>query len=163
MRYNENLYQTIHLRPHWRQFIISHLPQFLLAVMIYVIAGIFDVRETVFAKLAGFAFLCYLFYKVSYWHSMEYIITDEQFIFSHGIFSHSTDYMELYRIVDYQENRTFLQQIMRVKSVFIYSGDRNMKVMELLGIEENLNITQIIRIRVEYNKKIKGIYEITNR
>lgn len=157
------LYQTIKLKPHWKQFVVSHLPQCCLAVLLYVIAGIFDVREHVIVQLASFAFVCYLVYKVVYWNCMEYVVTDEQIIFSHGVFSHATDYMELYRVVDYQEHRTFIQQLFRVKTVIISSGDRNMPVLELLGIKENNKVIQYIRIRVEYNKRSKGIYEITNR
>lgn len=34
---------------------------------------------------------------------------------------------------------------------------------ELIGIKESEDIVSVIRSRVEYNKQIKGVYEITNR
>lgn len=163
MDYNKLLYKTILLKPHWKQFVISHLPQCFLAVIIYFIAGTFDVRNNVVVEVAAFLFICYIFYKIVYWNTMEYSITDEQLIFTHGVFSNSTDYMELYRVVDYQETRSFIQQVLRVKTVSIYSGDKNMGTLELLGIKEEVNIIEYIRARVEYNKSKKGIYEITNR
>ena len=157
------LYQTIRLKPHWKQFLEAHLPLCLLAGIIYTIAGFFEIRDNIMMEVLTFAFICYLFYKAVYWNSMEYVITDEELIFSHGVFGNSTDYMELYRIVDYQECRTFLQQLLRIKTVIIFSGDRNMPELQLLGVKENDNVIQYIRIRVEYNKRRKGIYEITNR
>ena len=157
------LFQTIRLKPHWKQFVVSHLPQCCLAILLYVIAGVFDLRGHVLAQMAALAFVCYLIYKVVYWNCMEYVVTDEQIIFSHGVFSHATDYMELYRVVDYQEQRSFIQQLFHVKTVIISSGDRNMPVLELLGVKEGDKVIQYIRIRVEYNKRNKGVYEITNR
>ena len=76
---------------------------------------------------------------------------------------HSSDYMELYRIVDYQENRTPMQQLVGLKNVTILSGDKTLPKLKLIGIRSNLRILEDIRMRVEYNKKKRSIYEITNR
>ena len=94
---------------------------------------------------------------------MRYVVTDEQLIFLHGVFRRSTDYMELYRVVDYQQNRTFLQQLLGLKTITILSGDRNMNRLDIIGVRETENIVSEIRNRVEYNKRMKNIYEITNR
>ena len=94
---------------------------------------------------------------------MRYVVTDEQLIFLHGVFQRSTDYMELYRVVDYQQNRTFLQQLLGLKTITILSGDRNMNRLDIIGVRETENIVSEIRHRVEYNKRMKSIYEITNR
>ena len=74
-----------------------------------------------------------------------------------------TDYMELYRVVDYQQHQTLLQQLMGLKTVIVYSGDRNTNVLVLVGIPKRRDIVAEIRNRVERNKKGKGVYEITNR
>ena len=105
----------------------------------------------------------YLAYQILYFFRMEYIITAEQLIYMHGIFYHSTDYLELYRVVDYQQNRSLLQQLLGLKTVVIQSGDRNTPVLNLVGIRVKEDVVSVIRKRVEYNKKAKGIYEITNR
>ena len=72
------------------------------------------------------------------------------------------DYMELYRIVDFQEHQSLLQQLCGLKTVIIFSMDRNTPRLELRGIRRNDDIVPLIRERVEYNKRKKGIYEITN-
>ena len=71
--------------------------------------------------------------------------------------------MELYRVVDYQQNRSLLQQLLGLKTVTILSGDRNMRRLDIIGVCEDENIVGEIRKRVEYNKRMKSIYEITNR
>ena len=94
---------------------------------------------------------------------MEYIITAEQLLFVHGVAVQSTDYMELYRIVDYQQTRSVLQQIFGIKTITIFSGDKNMPELNIIGIREHWDVVSQIRERVEFNKRRKGVYEITNR
>ena len=116
----------------------------------------------VLARILQFLLL-YLAYQFFYLAGMRYVVTDEQLIFLHGVFQRSTDYMELYRVVDYQQNRTFLQQLLGLKTITILSGDRNMNRLDIIGVRETENIVSEIRNRVEYNKRMKCIYEITNR
>jgi hypothetical protein len=56
-----------------------------------------------------------------------------------------------------------MQQFLGLKDVTIMSGDRNLPNLEIIGVREDDDIVGEIRRRVEYNKKINGIYEITNR
>ena len=55
------------------------------------------------------------------------------------------------------------QQLFGLKTVTIYSGDRNNVKLDMIGIKASNDIVSEIRCRVEFNKKNKGIYEITNR
>lgn len=105
----------------------------------------------------------FLMFKLIYFARMEYVITREQIILMHGVLSHSTDYVELYRVVDYAQHRSLPQQLFNLKTVSIYSGDRNNSVVNIIGIKNDLDIIAEIRTRVEFNKHNKGIYEITNR
>ena len=70
--------------------------------------------------------------------------------------------MELYRIVDFTENQSLLQQLCALKTVSIFSMDRNTPRLDLTGIRRRDDIVTLVRERVEYNKRKKGIYEITN-
>ena len=88
--------------------------------------------------------------------------SDEQIISKHGVLSRKTDYMEQYRIVDFVEHQSFMQQLCGLKTVHIFSMDRNTPQLDLVGIRRNLDVVTLIRERVEYNKRKKGIYEITN-
>lgn len=72
-------------------------------------------------------------------------------------------FVELYRVVDFSENRGIVEQLFGLKTVSIFSGDRSNPKLDIFGINERIDVVGIIRKRVEYNKQRKGIYEITNR
>ena len=70
---------------------------------------------------------------------------------------------ELYRVVDYEESQTFLQKLLKVKSVTVFSTDKSDCIMCMYGIDASNDVVRIIRSRVEKCKQEKRIYEITNR
>lgn len=136
--------------------------------MILLGVSLWVYRNCVFAYHELVIYLCallllFLLFKLVYLARMEYIVTGEQIIFLHGVFFHSTDYVELYRVIDYQQSRNLAQQLFGLKTVTIFSGDRNNSRLDLIGIKASYDIVSEIRCRVEFNKKKKGIYEITNR
>ena len=94
---------------------------------------------------------------------MIYRITDEQLIYEHGVITRSSDYVELYRVVDFAERSNLLQQLCGLKTVSVHSGDRTTPRLDIIGMDMNNDLVPVIRGRVELNKRRKGIYEITNR
>ena len=156
-------FEKLAIRPHWMQFCIGEIHWMLLAAILmtaYLMTSF--LFHNILAYLA-WAIIIFLLYRMLYISRIQYIVTEEQIMYLHGILSHQTDYMELYRVVDYQQNRTFMQQLTRLKTITIMSGDRNMPVLNIIGVREDEDLVQEIRRRVEYNKKQKSIYEITNR
>ena len=75
----------------------------------------------------------------------------------------SVNYMELYRVVDFAEHQTLIQQLCGLKSVTVLSMDRTTPKLEMTGISNSYDVVSVIRTRVETNKRRKGVYEITNR
>ena len=55
-----------------------------------------------------------------------------------------------------------MQQLFGLKTVAVFSMDRNTPKVDLVGLKRNCDVVSVIRERVEYNKRNKGIYEITN-
>lgn len=160
------VFRTITLRPHWMQYVINEIPAYCIFIASFICYlklyySSFLVRQLIF--LCCMLSMMYLMFRLIYFARMEYIITREQIIIMHGVFSHSTDYVELYRVVDYSQHRSLPQQLVGLKTVTIYSGDRNNSVVSLIGIKNNVDLISDIRQRVEFNKHNKGIYEITNR
>lgn len=90
------------------------------------------------------------------------VFGSEQLTAEHGVFQRSIGYIELYRVVDFHEQQSLLQQIFGLKTVTVLSMDRTTPKPELTGLPKRINIVDIIRERVEFNKQRKGIYEITN-
>lgn len=157
------MFGTITLRPHWLQYVINEATYLLLLIGSFWVAKFCSFPYHEAFKYAFMMMAVYLLFKIVYLARMEYIITGEQIIILHGVFIHSTDYVELYRVVDYQQNRSLLQQLFGLKTVTIFSGDKNNPRLDMIGIKASYDIVSEIRYRVEFNKRNKGIYEITNR
>ena len=129
----------------------------------FVYAGIDDaVLSTLVFVLSLLLSIC-LAYRMVYLCRMRYIISNEQLVFEHGVFHREVDYQELYRVVDFNESQTFMQQLFHLKTVSIYSGDRTTPRLDIIGVPMKENLVTAIRERVETNKRRRSIYEITNR
>ena len=94
--------------------------------------------------------------------SQKWIIGDETLCRVKGVFARHTDYIELYRIVDYKESQTLLQRLMGIKTITIFSTDRSDATMDMRGISVDEDVIGHIREKVEKCKIDKRIYEITN-
>lgn len=155
-------YDTISFRPHPVQFVINELPLMSVFLAVVVYGGMEDMPfGNMAAVLSALVFLI-LLYRYIYLRRIRYDITAEQLVCERGILLRKVDYMELYRIVDFQEKQSILQQLSGLKTVSIHSMDRNTPRLDLLGMKRGDGIVALIRERVEYNKRKKGIYEITN-
>lgn len=160
--YSETRLPSIVLQPHIRQFFVDSSFLILLAAVSmtgYMMTnGLVNTFFCVFFLIICFLLLCRYLKFVR----IKYIITPEQLIYLHGVFVQLTDYMELYRIIDYQQHRSLLQQLLGLKTIYLYSGDRSLPVLSIEGVLVKEDVVTQIRYRVEYNKRRKSIYEITN-
>ena len=156
-------YRIITLRPHWAQYIISQGFLFLVSLVLFLVAGHESITFKAPFLILGSATTLMVLYGCLYLSKLRFIISAEQLIVQHGIFHRTSDYIELYRIVDFSESRDLLEQFFGLKTVSIYSGDRTNPKLDIYGVREKLDVVGIVRERVEYNKRRKGIYEITNR
>lgn len=155
-------YDIINFRPHPVQFVINELPLMSVCVTGLIYGGMGNMPLGSMATTISVLTLLVLLYQFIYLRRIRYDITAEQLVCEQGILIRKVDYMELYRIVDFQEKQSILQQLCGLKTVSILSMDRNMPQLDLLGMRCNDRIVTLIRERVEYNKRKKGIYEITN-
>lgn len=155
-------FQSIVLQPHRIQFVIDELPAIIVCAAGWIYGGVEGRPFTAFAVWVAVLLSLVLLYRLIYLHRTRYYIGSEQIISKHGVLSRKTDYMEQYRIVDFVEHQSFMQQLCGLKTVRIFSTDRNTPQLDLVGIRRNLDVVRLIRERVEYNKLKKGIYEITN-
>lgn len=155
-------YNTITLRPHPCQFIIDELILMLLCLSAIVYGGMDGVFSTA-SMIVGLCLLTILAYRYIRLRRTIYTITGEQLKKAEGIFTRDEGYIELYRVIDFAERRTLLQQILGLKTVTILSGDRTTPCLSFHGIPSDIDLVAIIRDRVEYVKTMKPVYEITNR
>ena len=154
--------ESLVLRPHKMQFVINELP----TLAVCCAGGIYGGLEDMPFPIAGVAvFLCLLLvllYRFLCLCRIRYRIGSEQLVCERGLLVRKVDYMELYRVVDFQEHQSLMQQLCGLKTVRIFSTDRNTPRLDLTGMRRKDDIVPLIRGRVEYNKRKKGIYEITN-
>ncbi len=94
--------------------------------------------------------------------TVRWIITDEQIVFIRGIFTREKDYIELYRVNDFNEVQSLTQRVLGLKSIYICSSDKSHPLLRMSGVASNIEVLDIVRKRVELNKKEKKIYEMAN-
>ena len=140
----------------------DELPAIVLCCTAWVYGGMEGLPLTALAVPVAALLSLALLYRFIYLRRTRYHIGSEQLISRHGVLSRKTDYMEQYRIVDFVEHQSLMQQLCGLKTVRILSMDRNTPRLDLVGIRHNFDVVTLIRERVEYNKRKKGIYEITN-
>ena len=158
-------YPTIKLRPHGLQFVAGNMGGIVCSVLILALAG-YDglLPKSIFPfAMAAFGLLALnLLCKCVYLLRISYIITEEQLQYEYGILSLQRDFIELYRVVDYSEQRSFLQMLFGLKTVSLYSGDKTCSRLDIIGVRGESDLISTIRERVEYNKKKRNIHEFTN-
>ena len=153
---------NILLRPHTGQFVIDELPLMFVCMAGLVDGGREGLPLSSMARGVSLFLLLVVLYRFIYLRRIRYRVGEEQLVSEHGIFIRRVDYMELYRIVDFQDRQRLLQQICGLKPVRMLSMYRTTPCLDLIGIRRRNDIVAIIRERVEINKRKKGIYEITN-
>ena len=151
------------LRPRIGQFIINELPWIFLCPLGFTYGGIEGNPLRDFVLGISIALFLFLVYRYAYMRRIRYYIGEEQLICEHGIFHRTINYMELYRIVDFYEHQNFMQQLFSLKSVTIFSMDRQTPRLELQGLNNSKDVVSVIRNGVEYNKERRKVYEVTNR
>ena len=155
-------FRVITLRPHWGQYIISQGLMFLVSLVLFLVAGHDAITIKMPFLILGSVTLLMMLYGCLYLSKLQFIITAEQLIIQHGVFHRGSDYIELYRIVDFSEQRDILEQLFGLKTVSIYSGDKTCPRLDIIGVQGNSDLITMIRERVEYNKKKHNIHEFTN-
>lgn len=157
---------TLTYRPSRRQIICDELPMLTVITVIIVVTGINGIVPATLKiyslGVAGFLTVCLLI-KYLQMRAVRYEITQEQIIYVRGLINIRKDYIELYRVLSYEEHQSFMQRILHIKTVVILSGDREIPSLSVIGIPEYVDLILVVRLSAEYNKKRRGVYEITNK
>ena len=161
MRQEDN--SIISLQPSIGQYFINELPLLLLCLAMLLVGGLPDCAYSTLLLVTSLLFSLCLLYRFIYLRSIRYHIGSEQFICEHGVLQRNVNYMELYRVVDFAEHQTLMQQLCGLKSVTVLSMDRTTPKLDMTGISKSYDVVSLIRTKVEMNKRRKGVYEITNR
>lgn len=156
---------SIRIHPSRLQVVANEWPAIVCVIVLTAVScsdGFVHERAMPYIYGTILALILYLAYRYVYITRTVYEITAEQLKHEYGLFSRRRSYIELYRIVDYSEQRSFLQMILGLKTVSIYSGDRTHPRLDIIGIDNRLQLIPEIRERVEFNKRYRNIHEFTN-
>lgn len=157
-----NTYKEVSLRPNWRQLLIDEGLSILGALALLIAGGLDAVPYRSVLLGVGLLLVLKVCYSLLFLKKMVYTITGEQLVYEHGVFTRSRDYIELYRVVDFDEKRNFLQLLLGLKTIIVHSGDRTMPKLKIIGVREKADVVGCLRERVSYNRKRMNIHEFAN-
>ena len=110
-------------------------------------------------SLLCLSLICLMAYIISYLflNSVTYTITPERIVFKRGIFTIKTDFIELYRVQDYAEVRTFLLRFIGAMNYRIDTLDKSHSVFIFRGIPTS-NLDHKLRALVEIAREEKRVF-----
>ena len=153
------------IRPGFSQFFSETMPLILLGLAGMAIYHL--IPKSGYVSYAYIAFYGMLIIALSTHYAVlraySWSITNDKICRKHGVLTRETDYIELYRVVDYRETQSFLQRLFRIKTVVIISTDKSDPNMLIKGVPAKADLVEYTRKLVEQNKKQNHVYEITNR
>lgn len=159
-------HEIIILKPKFGFWVSRYFIVIVIASLIPISTIYWDFEMQIHYSLMGlfvviWLMLCYTYIDMLF--TTRWVITKDELIFRHGIFSRHEDHLELYRVIDYSEKQGFWQILFRNKTVKIISGDSTDPILYMYGVDKKIPIIDILRDRVRIARKEYGIYEVTNR
>ena len=155
----------IKLHPNMRYWFLMNFVHIILTVCLFVFRTVFDEWGHYFRTIAGCAamvIVCLMFWNIIVLMNIQYLIQDEQIVIKRGVLRKTVNYMEMYRIFDYQKKQNIIESVLGLMNVVILSRDLSNPQLLLFGIQNDDAIIPEIRRRVELQKKIKNIHEFNN-
>ena len=105
---------TLVFRPRIRQYFANDLIITIVCIAGLAVAGIDGMFMGNILLWASLAIALCLIYRFLYLRSMRFVITDEQFIYEHGVFQRTRDFMNS-TVCRFREESSFLQQLFGLK------------------------------------------------
>ena len=150
------------ITPSLKVFLTTNFPSLCTCVLMGILTG----TDIPLVKLSSFAIsLCaglYLLWQLWYYTTVKWKISNSQKKMMSGVFFHKVDYVELFRVNDYSEERNLLQQILGIKDIIIMSTDRSHPRLRIYGVPASFDLISIIKPLVQKCRKENHIYEIAN-
>ena len=100
-----------------------------------------------------------MFYRIIYWRRIKYELTTNQIKYGRGVLSRRVDFLEMYRIKDFDQKQSLIMNILGIMHIRLMTSDISHPMLELKGIPVS-NITDVIRQLVEKSRKENRVYAI---
>jgi uncharacterized membrane protein YdbT with pleckstrin-like domain len=112
----------------------------------------------------GWFLLCLLLIPipVAIWKWLEtrntvYTLTDQRLKFTRGVFSKTTEDLELYRVRDTKFQQSFFERMIGLGEIEVFTTDETSPVVRLPYIADAEAIREKIRAAVEARRDAKGV------
>jgi len=86
-------------------------------------------------------------------------ITDQRIINEKGVFSKTTDELELFRVKDIRLEEPFLFRLVGLSSLILATSDKTHPVFKIPALKDGKNIKEKLRIAVDIRRDLKGVKE----
>ncbi len=100
-----------------------------------------------------------MLYRIIFWRMVKYEIATDQIKYSRGIFQRRVDFLEMFRIKDFDQQQSLTMRILGIMHIRLMTSDISHPMLELKGIPVS-NITDVIRGLVEKARKENSVYAI---
>jgi uncharacterized membrane protein YdbT with pleckstrin-like domain len=90
----------------------------------------------------------------------EYKLTTERLLTSQGVFSRSTDCLELYRVKDIRISQPFSIRLFGLENIELMTSDETTPLLIIDHIPASLHLSDKIRAQVESCRVAKGTREV---
>jgi uncharacterized membrane protein YdbT with pleckstrin-like domain len=148
--------QQITLKPTTAYALLRSLGQFTLMGVIIFASWYFGMLMILSVLVLPILILTY---RILYWRSIRYEISPQQIIYVRGIFRRKVDFLEMYRIKDFDQRQSFLMNLLGIMHIRLMTSDISHPMLEMKGILKS-NIADVLRELIEQSRKENRVYAI---
>ncbi len=127
---------------------------FILGILAIPFIGKYVFVELVFMPIL----LIKIIYGYFYYRLQNIKIFEDKMLIRTGVFSVNNDYLELYRVKDYEMFQSFFMRVFNLMAFRLHTSDKTTPIIHVRGVKKS-NIVDIIRNNVERQRKLKGVRE----
>ena len=99
-------------------------------------------------------------YRILKIRCMRYEITPEELEYHSGIFSRKHEYIELYRVKDFEINRPLIYRLFGRGDLILHTSDKTNPQFWMEAIRDPEETYTVLRAFVERNRRLKHVYEV---
>ena len=141
---------------------VKNLPSFLLAALFA--GGILFATLVLWNWPPGVGFIGIpVIYAVCRWMAVsteQFQLTTERLLTSHGVFSRTTDSLELYRVKDLRILQPFRLRLCGLENIELTTSDHTTPTVVIDHIPSSLHLASQVREQVEACRQAKGTREV---
>ncbi|GJM64687.1 PH domain-containing protein [Persicobacter diffluens] len=147
--------RNLTIRPTKRYMIVRVFP--LLVFLFISLAAAYLIEDLIL--IASGVLILMIAWQVIYLATVKYEITRTQIIYSRGILSYETDYLEMYRVKDYIKKQSLIARILGIMNFTLITSDKSHPEFSMIGIQDS-NIPDTVRKLVELSRKTNRVLQV---